>query len=144
MTIKIIKLEDTDNSLLEKFKSEEWPDADQEHYGNQEINFSKNFYTLVAKDENKILAYISFFVELGVAQIDSLIVGKKSRRNGLAKRLINEVEARVKLSGVHKIRLETGVDWKARFLYEKLGYNTRAILPNYYVNKDFVLMDKDI
>ncbi len=144
MTIKIIKLEEVDNSLLEIFKSKEWPNADREHYGNQEINFSKNFYTLVAKDKDAILAYISFFVELGVAQIDSLIVGKKFRRNGLAKKLINEVEAQVKLLGVHKIRIETGVDWKARFLYEKLGYNTRAILPNYYVNRDFVLMDKDI
>ncbi len=144
MSIKIIKLEEADNSLLGVFKSEEWPEADKEHYGNKEINFSKNFYTLVAKEEDKILAYISFFIELGVAQIDSLIVGKKSRRKGLAKILINEVEAQVKLLGVHKIRLETGIDWNARLLYEKLGYNTRAILPNYYANKDFVLMDKDI
>lgn len=144
MIIKILKLENTDNSLLETFKSEEWPDADQEHYGNQEINFSKNFYTLVAKDEDKIFAYISFFIELGVAQIDSLIVGKRSRRGGLATKLMQEAESQAKLLGAHKLRLETGVNWKAKYLYEKLGYNVRAVLPNYYANQDFVLMDKNI
>lgn len=146
MNIDIVKLEDIDVSLLNKFKAEEWPEADREHYGEHNLDFSKNFYTLVARNkvDNKILAYISFFIELGVAQIDSLIVGKNSRRNGLAKKLINEVEVQVKSLGVHKIRLETGVDWKAKFLYEKLGYNTRAVLPNYYANRDFVLMDKDI
>lgn len=146
MNIDIVKLEDIDVSLLDKFKTEEWPEADREHYGEHNLDFSKNFYTLVARNkaDNKILAYVSFFTELGVAQIDSLIVGEKFRRNGLAKKLINTVEAQVKSLGVHKICLETGVDWKAKSLYEKLGYKTRAILPNYYANRDFVLMDKEI
>lgn len=146
MNIDIVKLGETDISLLNKFKAEEWPEADKDHYGDNNLDFSKNFYTLVAKDKdnNKILAYVSFFTELGVAQIDSLIVGKKFRRNGLAQNLINMVEAQVKSLGVHKVRLETGIDWKAKGLYEKLGYKTRAILPNYYVNNDFVLMDKEI
>ncbi len=146
MNIDIVKLEKTDIYLLDKFKTEEWPEADREHYGDYNLDFSKNFYTLVAKnkDDDTVLAYISFFTELGVAQIDLLIVGQKFRRNGLAKKLINEVENLVKSLGVHKVRLETGMDWKAKSLYEKLGYNTRAILPNYYANRDFVLMDKEI
>lgn len=146
MNIDIVKLEDIDVFLLDKFKAEEWPEADREHYGEHNLDFSKNFYTLVARNtaDNKIIAYVSFFTELGVAQIDSLIVGRRFRRNGLAKKIINTVEAHVKSLGVHKIRLETGLDWKAKSLYEKLGYKTRAILLNYYANRDFVLMDKEI
>lgn len=142
--MKIIKLEDIDKSLLELFKGEEWPEADREHYGNLNLDFSKDSFTLLAKDGDIVMAYMSFFVELGVAQIDSLIVGKKFRRKGLAMKLINEVEFQAKSLGAHKVRLETGVNWKAKYLYEKLGYNVRAVLPNYYANQDFVLMDKNI
>ena len=142
--MKIIKLENEDDSSLGLFKSEEWPEADKDHYSDPNLNFSKHTYTLVVKDKDVVLAYISYFVELGVAQIDSLIVGKKFRRNGLATKLINEVEIQAKSLGAHKIRLETGVDWKAKSLYEKLGYNIRAVLPNYYGNKDFILMDKEL
>jgi ribosomal protein S18 acetylase RimI-like enzyme len=142
--MKIIKLEQNDKSLLELFKGEEWPEADGEHYGSHDLNFARYADTLIAKDEDRIIGYISFFIELGVAHIDSVIVGKKFRRKGMAEKLINEVEVQAKSLGAHKIRLETGVDWKARFLYEKLGYNIRAILPNYYGNKDFILMDKEL
>jgi ribosomal protein S18 acetylase RimI-like enzyme len=140
----IIKLEEDHKTLLEAFKREEWPEVDNEHYNNPNLDFSKRSFTLLAKDGDIILAYISFFIELGVAQIDSLIVGKKSRREGLATKLMQEAESQAKLLGAHKVRLETGVNWRAKSLYEKLGYSVRAVLPNYYGNNDFVLMDKNI
>lgn len=142
--MNIIELESKDKFLLELFKGEEWPEADNDHYSNPNIDFSKHSFTLLAKDGDVILAYISFFVELGVAQIDSLIVGKRFRRKGLAIQLINEAESQAKSLGAHKVRLETGVSWKAKSLYEKLGYSVVAILSNYYGNEDFVLMDKNL
>jgi len=142
--MQITKLEETDKSLLELFKRDEWPEADREHYDNLNLDFSKHSFTLLAKDRGIVMAYISFFVELGVAQIDSLIVGQSFRKQGLATKLINEAESQAKSLGAHKLRLETGVNWGARYLYEKLGYNVRTILPNYYANQDFVLMDKNI
>jgi ribosomal protein S18 acetylase RimI-like enzyme len=31
--------------------------------------------------------------------------------------------------------------WKSRPFYEKFGFKVRAVLPNYYGNQEFVLMD---
>ncbi len=81
---------------------------------------------------------------MGVALMESLIVGKDYRGSGLATKLVALAEEHARSLGAHKIKLETGVDWQARKLYEKLGYEVRASLPNYYAHNDFVLMDKEL
>lgn len=142
--MKIVKLEQKDSSLFKSFKKEEWPEADKEHYGSQQPDFSKHSFTFVAKKEVEILGYIFFTIEQGVAYIDSLIVGKKIRRQGVAKQLMEKAENEAKSVGAHKIYLETGIDWDAKHLYELLGYKVRVILPNHYGHRDFVLMDKEL
>ena len=50
----------------------------------------------------------------------------------------------MKTLGAHKVSLETGVNWEARKIYEKLGYKVRTHLPNDFGHQEFVLMDKEL
>ena len=130
--------------LLDEFKAREYPEVDREHYGDVEINFTKYHYLFAAQNASGILGYIRFQIDGGVAMIESLLVGKEFRHQGIASALINEAEEVARSHNAHRIRLETGADWKAKALYEKLGYCVRAHLPKYYGKKDFILMDKEL
>lgn len=141
--LKIVEAK-KETSELKKFKEEEWSTADLEHYGTTELDFNKHEVTLVAELENQIVGYINIELESGVCYIDSLIVSSKHQRKGIGKDLVKKAEERAKKQGCHKITLETGADWRARKLYEKLEYKIVAELNNYYHNKDFILMDKDL
>jgi ribosomal protein S18 acetylase RimI-like enzyme len=79
---------------------------------------------------------------MGTCEIESLIVGGQFRNNGIATELVLKVEDWSKEMNLHKVFLETGVNWEARKLYEKLGYQTVCTLKNHYAGKDFVLMEK--
>lgn len=142
--LEIKLFDEKEASILENFNSREWPSVDQEHYLTQQTDFSREKFKFIAWDKEIIAGYISIFIDTGVASIESLIVGKNYRRIGLATKLVSYGEEEAKRLGAHKIKLETGVDWKARKLYEKLGYKVRTFLPNYYAHNDFVLMDKDL
>lgn len=142
--MQIIEVDPETSAALKTFKSVEWPVADQEHYGDKIPDFIKRNHTLMVQEEDQIQGYISFFLVGGVGKIDSLIVGQKFRGRGIGKRLLEQAEQKMKSLGAHKVSLETGVDWEARKLYEKLGYKVRVLLPNDFGHKDFVLMDKDL
>jgi ribosomal protein S18 acetylase RimI-like enzyme len=82
-----------------------------------------------------------FETNLGVATIDVVIVKLSDRGQNIGKELIKYVIDQAKRKECHVIKLETGVSWKARLMYEKLGFKIRAVLPNYYGNQEYVLMD---
>lgn len=142
--ITIVELNEKDFLLLKEFDSQEWYSADKEHYGDQKLDFTKYKFAFVVHDGEKIIGYISLIFDLGVLYMESLIVSEKYRNQGIATKLVVQAEEKGKSLGAHKIRLETGGDWKAKDFYEKLGYQVRAHLPNYYAKRDFVLMDKDL
>lgn len=143
MKISEFKLED--KSALEEFKGNNWPAADLEHYKDKQPDFSKSSHTLVAtNDIGKIIGYIIFTIDTGITWVESMIVDSKARGQGIGSELITHAENLAKSKGSHKIWLETGLDWKAKSLYEKLGFTVRATLPNHYGHQDFVLMDKEL
>lgn len=137
-----IALEEKEQPALKEFDEREWPGADQEHYGDQDVDFVKHHFALVAREGSDVVGYISLVLDAGVLRMESLIVAEKFRGQGVGARLVTEAEAKGRSLGAHIMTLETGSDWKARLLYEKLGYTVRANLRNYYANRDFVLMDK--
>jgi len=128
--------------LFEQFKAKVWPVADAEHYGYQQPDFQKKEFTLVAKENDEILGYVTVLIDSGVAQIEPLMVYPRGMRIGSA--LIVSAEAKAKEMGVHKVWLETGSNWEAKKFYEKHGYITRTILPNHIGGHEFVLMDKTL
>ena len=142
--INITLLDETKTDSLKKFGAQEWPGADREHFGDKQVDFTKPEFTLVAHDGTTVVGYIKCIFDMGVLYLDSIIVAEKYRGQGIATRLVTAAEDKGKIMGAHKIKLETGSDWKARGFYEKLGFKVRARLDNYYAHQDFVLMDKDV
>jgi ribosomal protein S18 acetylase RimI-like enzyme len=142
--IDIALLEEEELPVLKAFNTSEWPSADREHYGEGKLDFTKHKITLAARDHGEVLGYISLVLDMGVLLIESLIVAEKQRGKGIGARLVAAAEEKGRSLGAHKIRLETGSNWKSRGFYEKLGYQVRANLPDYYAHQDFVMMDKGL
>ena len=131
-------------SELKIFKGFVWPEADREHYGETQPNFSRDEFTLISKEDNEIVGYISVIIDTGVAQIEPLMVKPDLKGKGIGTRLLQAAEEKAKSLGAHKVWLETGSDWQAKGFYEKHDYQVRTVLPNHSGGREFVLMDKMI
>lgn len=140
--MEIIELNQSQKSELESFKALVWPLADQEHYGENQPQFYKNEFTLIAKDGNEIVGYISISIDTGVAHLEPLMVRVNLKNKGIGTKLLQAAEEKAKALGVHKIWLETGSDWLAKSFYQKHGYQMRSVLPNHTGGREFILMDK--
>lgn len=140
--MNVIELTDSNQNDLETFKSSVWPTADREHYGNNQPNFFKEEFTLLAKERDQIIGYITVIADSGVAQIEPLMVAVDQKGKGIGTMLLQAAEEKVKSLGCHKLWLETGMGWKAKDFYLKHGFTIRTMMPNHTGNKDFVLMDK--
>ncbi len=142
--MEITEVNQIDILELELFKSQVWPYADKKHYGENQPNFYKDTFTLIAKENNEIVGYISVIIDTGVAQIEPLMVKTDLQGKGIGTKLLQSAEEKAKGIGTHKMWLETGSDWLAKGFYEKHGYTLRTILPNHTGGREFVLMDKMI
>lgn len=127
-------------------KNSIWPEADKEHYGDglPDNFFASGKETLVFELDNELIGYLTWTWDLGVAHIDSTAVHPNHRRHGIATKLKQELEARAKAKGCHKIMSETGTDWSSRKLNQNLGYMELLILKNHWGGKDSVLFEKRI
>lgn len=142
--MEITEITQEQESELKIFKGLVWPEADKEHYGDAQPNFSRDEFTLIAKEDGEIIGYVSVIIDTGVAQIEPLMVKTDLKRKGIGTKLLQDAEEKAKSLGAHKIWLETGSDWQAKDFYEKHGYQVRTVLPNHSGGREFVLMDKMI
>lgn len=127
--------------ILTEFQTTEWALSDTEHFGEVSRDFSKRKFLYIARIEGEITAYVVLETNMGVATIDVVIVKLSERGQGIGKQLIKYVISQARKKECHVIKLETGVSWKARLVYEKIGFKIRSVLPNYYGNQEYVLMD---
>ncbi len=68
-----------------------------------------------------------------MARIVTLDIVPEARRSGLASRLMEECEQRLRAAGCIRVYLETAVNNEpALRLYRKLGYEIVRTLPEYY------------
>ncbi len=65
------------------------------------------------------------------AEVQKLLVHRSSRRKGIAKQLMAEVEVECRLIGRNLIYLDTETNSAAEFLYQKLGYLRLGDIPDY-------------
>ncbi len=140
--MKINELNKGDESILQALKDREYPALDKEHYGDDQPDFEEKEFILIAKEQELIAGFIKIIIRFNIAYIDSLLVGNDFRGKGYGKELVKTAELKAKENGAHKIWFETGLTWKAKSFYEKLGYTVRTILPNDVGHQEFVLMDK--
>lgn len=142
MEIDITEISEEKIDPLEAFKRVEYPEVDKDHYGDNRPDFKVYHFTLLAEDKGAIVGYIGVTVKLGVAYIDSLLVGKSHRNKGIGKSLVLKAEEKAKTYNAHKIWLETGANWGTEKFYKDLGYSVRCKLPNDVAHIEAIAMDK--
>jgi ribosomal protein S18 acetylase RimI-like enzyme len=142
MNLDITEISQEKFEPLESFKRAEYPEVDKDHYGDVRPDFKEYHFTLLAEEEESIIGYISVTVKMGIAYIESLLVGKAHRNKGVGKSLVLQAEEKAKSYNAHKIWLETGANWGTEKFYADLGYSVRCKLPNDVAHIDGLTMDK--
>lgn len=129
--------------ILKEFLTTEWDLVDTEHFGEVTRLYSKKRFIYVVREDDteKIVGYAVLETNMGVATIVSVVFKKTDHIEDLGRELIKYVIENARKKECHVIKLETGTHWKAREMYEELGFLIRAILPDYYGDQEHVLMD---
>jgi len=116
----------------------------------------ETFYQCLAADEclnlgieqsGELIAFAIFCLrDVCSAQVITIDVHPERRRQGLADRLMTELESQARKTGISRVVLQVGVDnLPAQNLYRKWGYQVRSRLKNYYgPGQDAYLMDKSL
>lgn len=145
MKIRITELK-TKSKRLKLFRKKEWGRVHPEHFGTkQDADLWKyNKFTFIAEEGNQIIGSINGDYLAGVMFIDQLIIKYNYRGKGIGKTLMEAAEKLAHKKRIHKIYLKTGIDWKAVGFYESLGYKKEARINNFYEQKDFWIITKDL
>jgi ribosomal-protein-alanine N-acetyltransferase len=102
----------------------------------------------LAVSENEIVGYAGVFApgDGAVADVLTVTVINGFRRQGIAKKLISDIESYCQTKGSSAIMLEVAVDnTGAISLYENLGYVQISTRNNYYGSgKDALVMQKEL
>ncbi|MBP9822159.1 MAG: GNAT family N-acetyltransferase [Candidatus Pacebacteria bacterium] len=105
---------------------------------------SKCLY-VVAKDGDKIAGVLNGYYGGGVIWGNWLGVGKEYRRQGVAQKMIEYMEAESRKLGCHKFWCDTRTDnLEVIALQEKLGYIKVGELKDHWYHLDFYLWEKNL
>lgn len=86
-------------------------------------------------DDGQGAAYVAPEAGPGVSNLLFLGVLPDARRQGTARALVDEVEERLKAQGKRMLLIDTSTEppmMAARALYERLGYERVALIPDYW------------
>lgn len=104
-------------------------------------------YQIVLDEQEKVVAYAGMWLILDEAHITNIAVHPNCRGNKLGKVLMLEMMRQAVLRGAVRMTLEVRPsNYKARKLYEKLGFKERGLRKKYYTdtNEDAVIMWVDL
>ena len=89
--------------------------------------------------------FIVYRIAVDEAEIITIGVNPKMRRNGIASAMIGIIEKTLKNQGVKKLFLEVALNNEpAKKLYESMGFKVVGSRPKYYDGVDAILMAKTI
>lgn len=90
---------------------------------------------LVAADErDSIMGYLGFYYSYADGEITNVAVDKEYRRQGIGRRLLEEVDIICQDKGIESLTLEVRFNNKAAIeLYKGMGYEEAGIRKNFYV-----------
>lgn len=109
----------------------------------RELEESKRSYFLVAKDGNKTIGYIGFWLVIEEAHIVTIAVRKEYRRKGIGTALLASALIIADTLGAKKATLEVRVsNIPAQNLYEMFGFEIVSIRKGFYTdtNEDAYVM----
>ena len=125
----------------EYFPDTAWP---AEQFRAEISGKTRNF--LIAESEGRIIGYASAFLPStgGLADLMTIAINPDFRRQGIAQRLIKELENWAADKGADSMMLEVDIENQSAItLYIKLGYEKLNIRKNYYgYGKDAQIMKK--
>lgn len=108
---------------------------------------TESSYVLTALVDDKTVGYIGMYHSFGEGDITNVAVMKDYRNLGIAKKLISELIALSRESGISVLRLEVRQsNISAISLYKKFGFFEVGIRKNYYSHpkENAVLMDLNL
>jgi ribosomal protein S18 acetylase RimI-like enzyme len=125
---------------------------DKESFTKRQIAYllaANNAIAFVAKTNNDIAGFIITQVEVEenteFGHIVTINVTPCCQRQRIAKKLLQEIETRLKQKGIKECRLEVREDnHSAIRLYQGLGYQTVSKLEKYYGNKHGLYFKKTV
>lgn len=135
-----IRLANTDDlTTVEKLAREIWPVAydgivppeqlaymldliyNNDTLRNQMLNQQQTF--LMAEQDGEPIAFAAYStVEPGISKLHKIYVHQKTQGLGIGKQLIDYIVGQLRTQNIHTLRLNVNRYNKARFFYEKLGF----------------------
>jgi len=135
-----VRIEDASVRFLDKFYEIERQCFEWEAFSKQQIAYLLTDYNavgLVARVNGEIVGFIIGRIDIGrnmtFAHILTIDIEPSRRREGIAQKLLYEIEDIFKERGIKECRLEVREDnVAASNLYQKLGYKKVGKLEKYY------------
>jgi ribosomal protein S18 acetylase RimI-like enzyme len=78
---------------------------------------------LMVEQEGEPIAFAAYStVEPGISKLHKIYVHQKTQGQGIGKQLIDYIVGQLQTQNIHTLRLNVNRQNKARFFYEKLGF----------------------
>lgn len=117
--------------------------ADACHYLSIDALCTDDIHFFVARVDGQVMACGALADKSDYGEIKSIFTAPEARGLGLARRLIESLEAKAKELDLNILRLETGTLLNdAHRLYGRLGYVDRGPFGNYSKNPHSIFMEK--
>ncbi len=102
-----------------------------------ELNENPYSLLFVAEHNEQIIGFIDFWITFDTACINQIAVSKLFRQKGIARVMMEDAFARIKLANATSVSLEVRTHNKRAIkLYEGLGFKTILTKEKYYDNGD--------
>jgi ribosomal-protein-alanine N-acetyltransferase len=102
---------------------------------------------IVALRGGRVVGYGGMWLILDEAHVTNIAVHPQERRQGLGRRLLQELERRAQAHGCQRMTLEVRPsNVVAQHLYRSMGFVVRGLRPGYYTDthEDAIIMWKEI
>ena len=136
MTWQLRRATSDDLAALMALENEIYPDdAWSADNMARELTGDHTYYLVAIGDDGEIDAYAGLMAPLGTGQgdIQTVTVAPRARRQGLARRLLQQLIDEARRRGAEELFLEVRADNEgAQALYTELGFNAVAVRKRYY------------
>lgn len=138
VTIRLANADDL--TTVEKLAREIWPGTYGDILSSEQLEYmldliynnaalrnqmqhQQHTFLMVEQEDGEPVAFAAYStVEPGVSKLHKIYVHQKTQGQGIGKLLIDHIVGQLRTQGIHTLRLNVNRQNKARFFYEKLGF----------------------
>jgi diamine N-acetyltransferase len=135
-----IRLANTDDlKTVERLAREIWPGTYGEILSREQLDYmldliynnaalsdqllnQQHTFLMVEQDGEPVAFAAYSTVEPGISKLHKIYVHQKTQGQGIGKQLIDYIVSQLRTQNIHTLRLNVNRQNKARFFYEKLGF----------------------